>query len=82
MRKNKRKQYTHNIKRKNLSTVNFADLPEATRQQMCDQILKADATNGTRVTSLVTTPSTRGYVPFVPSIYFVSPENIFHFQTA
>jgi hypothetical protein len=58
MRKNKRKHYIHNIKRKNISTVNYADLLEATRQWMHEQILLADASDGTSVTSSVTNTST------------------------
>ncbi len=38
MCKNKKKGYIPNIKRKNLSTVNYADLPDATRQWMREQI--------------------------------------------
>jgi hypothetical protein len=57
MHKNKRKCYIHNIKCKNLSTVNYADLPEATRQWMHEQILLVDASDGTSVMSSVTNPS-------------------------
>ena len=58
MCKNKKKRYIHNIKRKNLSTVNYADLPEATRQRMREQILLVDASDGTSMMSSVTNTST------------------------
>ncbi len=58
MCKNKRKLYIHNIKHKNLSTINYADLPESIRQRMQEQILLADAFDGTSKTSSVTNPST------------------------
>jgi hypothetical protein len=58
MWKNKMKRYNNNIKHKNLSTVNYLDLPEATKQHMRDQILMSEANNGTSVVSLVTTPIT------------------------
>jgi hypothetical protein len=58
MRRYKKKCYIHNVKHKNLSTINYADLPEATRQQMHQQILLADASNGTSMTSSVTNTST------------------------
>jgi hypothetical protein len=58
MRKNKKKRYIHNIKRKNLSTINYADLPDATRQRMREQILLTDTSNGTSMTCSITNTST------------------------
>jgi hypothetical protein len=58
MRKNKKKRYIHNIKCKNIGTVNYADLPEATRQRMREQILLGDVSDGTSMMSSVTNTST------------------------
>jgi hypothetical protein len=58
MNRNKKKCYIHNVKCKNLSTVNYADLPEATRKRMHQQILLVVASNGTSMMSSVTNTST------------------------
>ncbi len=57
MRKTKRKRYNHNIRCKNLSTVNISDRPETTKQRMHDQILMLEANDGTSVVPLVATLS-------------------------
>jgi hypothetical protein len=58
MKKNKSKRYQHNKKRKNLHTVNFGDLPEATRAWMQGQVHQYKAGSGTSVVLSVTGPST------------------------
>jgi hypothetical protein len=58
MKKNKSKQYQHNKKHKNLHTVNFGDLPEATRAQMQGQVHQYKAGGSTSVVLSVTGPST------------------------
>jgi hypothetical protein len=58
MRKNKSRRNQHNKKRKNLHTVNFSDLPEATRAQMQGQVHQYKAGGGTSVVLSVTGPST------------------------
>jgi hypothetical protein len=58
MRKNKSKRYQHNKKCKNLHTVNFSDLPEATRARMQGQVHQIKAGGSTSMVSSVTSPST------------------------
>jgi hypothetical protein len=58
MKKSKSKQYQHNKKRKNLHTVNFGDLPEATRARMQGQVHQYKAGSSTSVVLSVTGPST------------------------
>ena len=58
MRKNKSRRYQHNKKRKNLHTVNFGDLLEATRARMQGQVHQYKAGSGTSVVLSVTGPST------------------------
>jgi hypothetical protein len=58
MRKNKSRRYQCNKKRKNLHTVNFGDLPEATRARMQGRVHQYKVGSGTSMVSSVTGPST------------------------
>jgi hypothetical protein len=58
MRKNKSRRYQHNKKRKNLHTVDFSDLPEATRAWMQGQVHQYKVGGGKSMVSSVTGPST------------------------
>jgi hypothetical protein len=58
MKKNKSKQYQHNKKCKNLHTVNFGDLPKATRAWMQGQVHQYEAGGGTSVVLSVIGSST------------------------
>ena len=58
MRKNKKKRYNNNLKRKNLNTVNLSDFSEDQRARLSAQWHAYEATGETNVVSSVTGPST------------------------
>ena len=58
MRKNKKKRYNNNLKRKNLNTVNLSDFSEEQRARLSSQWRTYEATGETSVVSSVTGPST------------------------
>ena len=58
MRKNKKKRYNNNLKRKNLNTVNLSDFSEDQRARLSSQWRTYEATGETSIVSSVTGPST------------------------
>jgi hypothetical protein len=58
MRKNKKKRYSNNQKRKNLETVNLIDFSESTRACLQGQFHQYEAGGKTTVVFSVTGPST------------------------
>jgi hypothetical protein len=60
MRKNRKKQYSQNTKRKNLGTANLSDFDKLSQQHIREQVLQSmgqEVSNHMRVASSVTTPS-------------------------